>query len=96
MQVGELWQEMLGVVCCFELGLIGWRHCLRIDNCPVNLIEPGVRLDLLSICRPTAQTLRRVLMQEFDAQILSFVRYEAIVKPRLCILNILIELLAVL
>ena len=34
-------------------------------------------------------------MQEFDAQILSFVRYEAIVKPRLCILNILVELLAV-
>ena len=95
LQVRELWQKVLGVVGLVELGLVRRRHCLVFDACPVDLIEPRMRLYLICISRSATQTCVSVLVQQFGTQIAGFVRQKGIVKPRLSILNILVELLAV-
>ena len=46
---------MLGVISLVELGLVRWRHGLVLDTSPVNLVKPGMRLDLLGVSNSTAQ-----------------------------------------
>ena len=95
LQVGKLWQEVLCVVCLIKLWQIGRGHRLLADGVPVDLREPWVALDLLSIGRSTAQTLVWVLMQQLHAQVTCILCQEVIVEFWLRILDILVELLTV-
>ena len=95
LQVCELWQEVLCVVCLIKLWQIGRGHRLLADGVPVDLREPWVALDLLSIGRSTAQTLVWVLMQQLHAQVTCILCQEVIVEFWLRILDVLIELLTV-
>ena len=95
LQICELWQEVLCVVCLIKLWQIGRGHRLLADGVPVDLREPWVALDLLSIGRSTAQTLVWVLMQQLHAQVTCILCQEVIVEFWLRILDVLIELLTV-
>ena len=95
LQVCELWQEVLCVVCLVKLWQVGRGHRLFADRVPVDLREPWVALDLLSVCRSTTQALVWVLMQQLHAQVTRILCQEVIVEFWLRILDVLIELLTV-
>lgn len=69
LQVSELRQEVLSVVSLVQLGLIRRGHRLVGDALPINLLEPWVRLDLLSIGWSATETRVRVLVQQLDAEV---------------------------
>ena len=95
LQIGELRQEVLRIVSLVELWLIRRGHRLVANLGPVNLLEPWVLLDLLSVSRSAAQALVRVLVQKLHAKVARIIREEGVVEARLRVLNILVELLAV-
>lgn len=87
---------MLRVVSLIQLRLVGWRNCLVADLLPVDLLEPGVRLDLLSVGWSRTEPLVRVLVEESDAEIARILRQEVEVELRLSILDVLVQLFTVL
>ena len=95
LQIGELRQEVLGIVGLVKLWLI-WRGHRLVGNLgPVDLLEPGVLLDLLSVSGSASQALVRVLVQKLHAEVARIIRQESVVEARLRVLDILVELLAV-
>lgn len=86
---------MLGIVGLVKLWLIWRGHRLVANLGPVNLLEPGVLLDLLSVSGSASQALVRVFVQELHAEVARIIGQESVVEARLRVLDILVELLAV-
>lgn len=96
LEVCELGQEVARVVGLIQLRLVRRRHLLGLDLGPVDGLEPRVRLDLVSVRGAAAEALARILVQQLGAQVARVVRKELVVEARLRVLDVLVELLAVL
>ena len=95
LQIGELRQEVLGVVRLVQLRLIWWSHGLAVDLDPIDLLEPGVRLDFFGVGWPTSKSLVRVFVEQLHAEVASIVGQKVVIESGLSILNVLVKLLAV-
>lgn len=87
---------MLCIVSLVQLRQVRRSHRLVLDARPVDLFEPRMRLNLLSVCGTATQALVWIFVQQFHAQIASVVRQESVVDSWLAIFDVLVELFAVL